>query len=65
MNTQNSSTPGTDTSIEHDAAAGLSDEEYLEAENTSAAAAAAFDPKVASGLSDDEYLQDGTAGRAR
>lgn len=64
MNTQNSTAPGTDTSVEHDAAAGLSDEEYAEAENIPAAAAAAFDPKAASGLSDEEYLQDGTAGPA-
>lgn len=63
MTTQDS-TAGTDTSAEHDAAAGLSDEEYLEAENIPAAAAAAFDPRAATGLSDDEYLRDGTAGPA-
>lgn len=62
MNKHESTAAATDTSIDHDAAAGLSDDDYMSADSIPAAASAAFDPKAAAGLSDDDYLRDSTTG---
>lgn len=55
MTDHDTSSVDPDVEFDQEAAAGLSDEGYREADEDAAAQNAEFDPEAAAGLSDDEY----------
>lgn len=62
MTTEN--TAAAESVFDQEAAAGLSDADYLADSVAPAAPEGTFDHRAAAGLSDDEYLQDGSVSPA-